>query len=113
MEGKPGRDRALAGNESGGNTLGFEYPAFLVEEERFKLYDENLDLVIKILEKYLGRGTSLSDLFRAGREGLEVAAAKYNFDGGYDFRNFASFFIRKHIQMEMDLPSVGIPQAHR
>ena len=31
MEGNPGRDRALAGNELEVNTLDFEYPAFLMK----------------------------------------------------------------------------------
>lgn len=87
----------------GGNTLGFEYPAFLVDEERNKLYDDNLDLVVGVVSKYTGRGVSLSELFRAGREGLAEAANKYSFtdETEYEFKHFAMYYIRKHVQRAM------------
>lgn len=57
----------------------------------------NLRLVIKIAQKYIGRGLSYEDLIQEGNTGLIVAANRFDVHKGYKFSTYAFQWIRQAI----------------
>lgn len=79
----------------GGNTLGFEYPAFLVDEEQRKLYQNGKRYVRDVAMKYSDRGVPWGTLTQAGCEGLAIAVEK--FQHNVEFKYYAEWYIRQSI----------------
>ena len=57
----------------------------------------NSRLVISVARKYLGRGVPLLDLIQEGNIGLMRAAKKYEYQRGFKFSTYATWWIRQAV----------------
>jgi RNA polymerase primary sigma factor len=64
---------------------------------RNRLIQANLRLVITIAKRYLNRGLSFLDLIQEGNMGLMKAAEKYDYQKGYKFSTYSTWWIRQAI----------------
>jgi RNA polymerase primary sigma factor len=64
---------------------------------RSELAERNLRLVIAVAKQYRGRGLSFLDLIQEGNAGLMRAVDKYEYQLGYKFSTYATWWIRQGI----------------
>jgi RNA polymerase primary sigma factor len=62
-----------------------------------RLIEANVRLVIGIAKKYQNRGLPLVDLVQAGNIGLLRAAKKFDYELGYKFSTYATWWIRQAV----------------
>ena len=68
-----------------------------VAEASEKMIEGNLRLAVNIAKRHIYRGLPFTDLIQEGNLGLMKAVARYNYETGYRFSTFASWWIRQTI----------------
>lgn len=68
------------------------------EEARAKMIEANLRLVVAIGKKYINRGLPFSDIIEEGNLGLIRAVEKFQYQKGFKFSTYASWWIKQAIE---------------
>ncbi|MDM8527962.1 sigma-70 family RNA polymerase sigma factor [Anaerolineales bacterium HSG24] len=69
----------------------------LGQAARCKLIESNFRLVVSIAKKYLGHGVSFMDLIQEGNIGLIRAVEKFEYQRGFKFSTYATWWIRQAV----------------
>jgi RNA polymerase primary sigma factor len=64
---------------------------------RCKLIEANFRLVVSIAKKYVGHGVSFMDLIQEGNIGLIKAVEKFEYQRGFKFSTYATWWIRQAV----------------
>ena len=68
-----------------------------IEDGKSRLIQANLRLVVSIAKQYVGRGLQFLDLVQEGNIGLMKAVDKFEYQRGYKFSTYATWWIRQRI----------------
>jgi len=84
--------------------LTFDQEVYLAQQiekgsdvSRADLINANLRLVVSIAKKYIGRGLTFLDLVQEGNQGLMRAVEKFDWQRGFKFSTYATWWIRQAI----------------
>ena len=68
------------------------------QDARAKMIEANLRLVVAIGKKYINRGLQFSDIIEDGNLGLIRAVEKFQYERGFKFSTYASWWIKQAIE---------------
>ena len=68
-----------------------------LEHAKDNLVQRNLRLVVDIAKRFVGRGMSLLDLVQEGNIGLMRAAERFQYQKGFKFSTYATWWVRQGI----------------
>ncbi len=68
------------------------------QEARAQMIEANLRLVVAIGKKYINRGLPFSDIIEEGNLGLIRAVEKFQYQRGFKFSTYASWWIKQSIE---------------
>jgi RNA polymerase sigma factor RpoS len=68
------------------------------QEARARMIEANLRLVVAIGKKYINRGLPFSDIIEEGNLGLIRAVEKFQYQRGFKFSTYASWWIKQSIE---------------
>jgi len=68
-----------------------------IERGTSDLVSANIRLVVSIAKRYMGRGLQFLDLVQEGNLGLMKAVGKFEYQRGYKFSTYATWWIRQRI----------------
>lgn len=68
-----------------------------ISESKSVMVEANLRLVISIAKRYMGKALSFQDLIQEGNIGLMKAVEKYEYQRGYKFSTYATWWVRQTI----------------
>ncbi len=88
---------ALPTAEFKGALLGLEKAEAKMKQGKADLIEANLRLVVSIAKKYTNRGLQFLDLIQEGNIGLMKAVDKFEYQRGYKFSTYATWWIRQAI----------------
>ena len=69
----------------------------LKDKAKNELVESNLRLVVSIAKRYVGKGMFFLDLIQEGNLGLMKAVDKFDYDKGFKFSTYATWWIRQAI----------------
>ena len=80
---------------------------------RRRLIEANLQLVVYMAKRYVGRGLSLLDLIQEGNIGLMHAIEKYDYRRGFRFSTYACWWIRQTVTRALvdQVRHIRLPQS--
>ena len=67
------------------------------EDAKKRLAEANLRLVVSLAKRYVGRGVLFLDLFQDGNVGGIMAGEKFDYNKGFKFSTYATWWIRQAI----------------
>ncbi|UCE64786.1 MAG: sigma-70 family RNA polymerase sigma factor, partial [Nitrospirota bacterium] len=72
-----------------------------IEQAKDELVQSNLRLVVDVAKRYVGRGLGFLDLVQEGNIGLMKAAERFEYQRGFKFSTYATWWIRQGITRAM------------